>query len=105
MYKFSNGILRLYMLLAFILGVILYLRIFSKLIIKISVTIINCMKKIISILYKVIFTPINWIFKFLDKIMLKPTIKILKNLYIFMTKNMKKLKNLFKLEKIVKKHN
>lgn len=48
--KFTNGELRSYMVFGIVLGIIIYFSIFSKFIMKISVSIIQFLLKIISIL-------------------------------------------------------
>lgn len=48
--KFTNGELRSYMVFGIVLGIIIYFSIFSKFVIKISVSIIQFLLKILSIL-------------------------------------------------------
>ena len=96
-FKFNNGELRSYIFIGIILGVSIYMLVFSKIFIKVSVLIINFVKKIISI---IIIKPIKIIFKFLKKVILKPIFfmfinlrKILskfKKLFLKMYKNKKK---------------
>ena len=64
-FVFSNGEIRLFMFLAVILGTIIYMLIASKYVIKINVTIITFVKKILLV-------PINFIAKILRKIFFKP---------------------------------
>lgn len=64
-FVFSNGEIRLFMFLAVILGTIIYMLIASKYVIKINVTIITFVKKILLV-------PINFIVKILRKIFFKP---------------------------------
>ena len=64
-FVFSNGEIRLFMFLAVILGTIIYMLIASKYVIKINVTIIKFIKKILLV-------PINFIAKILRKIFFKP---------------------------------
>ena len=68
-FKFNNGELRLYIFIGVLLGNFLYMLLFSKLFINISVTIIEIIKKTIYIL---IFIPIKNIFMFLQKIFYNP---------------------------------
>ena len=64
-FVFNNGEIRLFMFLAVILGTIIYMLIASKYVIKINVTIIKFIKKILLV-------PINFIAKILRKIFFKP---------------------------------
>ena len=64
-FVFNNGEIRLFMFLAVILGTIIYMLIASKYVIKINVTIITFVKKILLV-------PINFIAKILRKIFFKP---------------------------------
>lgn len=74
-FKFNNGELRIYIFLGVILGAAIYMLIFSKFFINISVFIINLIKKIFIIL---IIIPIKFIIKILNKIIWKPLKKILR---------------------------
>lgn len=73
-FKFNNGELRIYIFLGVILGAAIYMLIFSKFFINISVYIINIIKKIFIIL---IIIPIKFIINILNKIIWKPLKKIL----------------------------
>lgn len=72
-FKFNNGELRMFIFLGVILGIVMYMLIFSKLFIKFSVCIINFIKQIIHIL---IIIPINFIIKILNKLFYKPIVFI-----------------------------
>ena len=78
MYNFSDGSLRLYMLLGLILGFLIYILTISKYIINFFVYIINILKKIADYIFKILSIPI----KFLNK--------ILKPLYTFIYKKIPK---------------
>ena len=86
MYKFSNGELRFFMIIGIIMGTLMYMITFSKYVIKISVFIINIIKK--SIVY-----PIKVIEKILKKIIIRPIfficINFKKNIINFVKKNKK----------------
>ena len=86
MYKFSNGELRFFMIIGIIMGTLMYMITFSKYVIKISVFIINKIKK--SIVY-----PIKVIEKILKKIIIRPIfiicISFKKNIINFVKKNKK----------------
>ena len=70
-FSFNNGELRGYIFIGVIIGVILYMLIFSKYFVKISVTIINILKKII-------YTPTKFIINVAKKHIIKPLCKILR---------------------------
>lgn len=95
-FKFNNGELRWYIFLGIILGMILYILIFSKHFIKINVIIISFVKKIVIKLFEFVLIPIC----FLKKLIFKPISFIFINLRktvkqflcIFKQKNVNKLK-------------
>ena len=86
MYKFNNGELRFFMIIGIIMCTLMYMITFSKYVIKISVFIINIIKK--SIVY-----PIKVIEKILKKIIIRPIfiicINFKKNIINFVKKNKK----------------
>jgi len=88
-FKFNNGELRAFIFIGVFLGTMLYMLVFSKLLISISVYLINAIKKLINIL---IIIPIQFIIKILKKIIYKPTILLCINL----TKLFKKIMSFFK---------
>lgn len=63
-FKFNNGILRLYIFIGIILGISIYILAFSKLFVNVSVHILNLTKKIFKI---IIIIPICFIFKMIKK--------------------------------------
>lgn len=69
---FNNGEIRLYMFLAIILGIIIYLLLFSTHIIKTNVFIIKYIKKFIKSLINISKIPFNYIYKIVRKIFFKP---------------------------------
>lgn len=64
-FKFNNGEIRIYIFLGLIFGFILYLLTISKYFVKLCVTVLSFIKKII-------YTPFNIIFKFINKFVIKP---------------------------------
>lgn len=88
-FKFNNGELRLFIFIGIFIGTLIYMLIFSKPLISVSVYIINTVKKILDIL---IIKPIKFIIKILNKIICKPTIFLCINL----TKILKKIMSFFK---------
>ena len=96
MFVFNNGEIRLFMFLGIAVGITLYMLIFSSFLIKINVTIITFLKKVISKIIGIILIP----FKFIKRLFFKPIsfifINIRKsstNLYNNFNKNFKKYKN------------
>lgn len=90
---FNNGEIRSYVFIGIAIGIISYMLIISRFFVKISVSIIKFIKKILSY-------PIKLIKNIFTKIILKPTLKILKNLHN-LTKN--KPKHINKHKKMDKK--
>lgn len=92
-FKFANGELRLYIFLGILLGYILYLLVFSKIYIKVSVNVILFIKKT---LHYIIIVPIAFILKIITKIIINPIKfvfgKLFKNLSKLLKKNLKKVK-------------
>ena len=90
---FNNGEIRSYVFIGIAIGIILYMLVISRFFIRISVNIIKFIKRILSY-------PIKLIKKVVTKIILKPTLKILKNIHD-LTKN--KPKHINKHKKMDKK--
>lgn len=76
-FKFNNGELRLYIFIGILLGVSAYILIFSRLFIKISVEIINFVKKV---LFNLIVVPTKFVIKLLKKSILNPIMYITKKI-------------------------
>lgn len=81
-FRFNNGEIRLYMFIAILIGVLLYMLILSSYIIKINVKIITSIKKLFQKIFNVFFKPFKKLF---DKIRLMIT-----NVF---KKNQKSIKN------------
>lgn len=95
-FSFNNGELRGYIFIGVILGIILYMLILSKYFVKISVAIINILKKII-------YTPIKFIINFVKKHIIEHFIKIVNKIKTILGNfkyNKKKAKNNKVSEKI-----
>ncbi len=103
-FKFNNGKIRIYIFLAIFIGILIYMLFFSKPFIKINVTIISVIKRILSKLISVLIFPIKVIINTLRKIFIKPISIVCINIRNFFTnytklnkKILKKLKkNMFK---------
>ena len=66
-FVFNNGEIRFYMFLGIILGVTIYMFLFSSYIIKINVTIINFLKSIIGKIVSILLIPLKLLFKIIKK--------------------------------------
>lgn len=97
-FVFNNGEMRIYIFLGILIGIILYVLLFSKYVIKINVFIVNKIKWFISIILKIIFMPFKFIFNILKKSLLKPIsfifINIKKDMYKITKKMTIKNKNI-----------
>ena len=80
---FNNGEIRLFMFLGLFIGIIIYMLLLSKYIIKVSVTILNFIKKIVTI-------PIKFMLKIIKKIFYKPILFTINNIRKNIIKNNKK---------------
>ena len=88
-FKFNNGELRLFIFLGVFIGSLIYLLVFSKLLIDISVYVIKIFKNMIKIL---IIIPIKFIIRIVNKTVFKPS----KYLIINVVKIIKKMMSIFK---------
>ena len=95
---FNNGEMRIYIFLGILIGIVLYILLLSKYIIKINVFIINKIKWFVSIILRIIFMPFKFIFNILKKSLLKPIsfifINIKKDMYKITKKMTIKNKNI-----------
>lgn len=99
MFAFNNGEIRLFMFLGIIIGIAVYMLIFSSIFIKVNVTIITFLKNVIIKVFKIILIP----FKFIKKVFFKPISFIFINIrksstnlynnFIKITKKNKKIEN------------
>ena len=76
MYNFSNGELRLFMFIGLTMGITIYMLTISKIIIKIMVRIIRTITNIIQKFAKVIFSILKFLYRYIDKFVLRPSYKI-----------------------------
>jgi len=88
-FKFNNGELRAFIFIGVFLGTMLYMLVFSKLLINVSMYIINTVKIILNI---IIVIPIKFIIKILNKTIYKPSVFLCINL----TKLFEKFMSFFK---------
>ncbi len=106
---FNNGEIRIYMFLAILLGIIMYMLLLSSYIIKINVFIIDKIKKTIKLIINIIKTPLNFILRVIKKIFFKPISFIfinfgqsIKNIKINLKDITKNYKNNINNTKIIK---
>lgn len=75
--RFNDGEIRVYLFLGIILGLTLYLLIFSRIFIKVSVSLITFFIKIINL---IILIPVKFIYRLFRKILFKPIIFVCLNI-------------------------
>ena len=94
---FNNGQLRLYIFIGIIMGIALYMIFISKYFIKINVSIINYIKKIIILATK----PFIFLFKFIKRLFFKPISFIFINIKLLSKKIFINFKKTTKINKKV----
>ena len=94
-FEFNNGQFRLYIFIGIFLGIAIYMLFFSRYIIKVSVKIVDFLKKISSFLFKIFYYPINKICTIINLILIKPIKNVISKLKILRksSKNSKSLNN------------
>ena len=85
-FTYNNGEIRLFMFLAIVLGILLYVIILSKFVIKLNLIIIDFIKKISSLIFKFIRIPLDIFSQILKRILFKPISFIIINIKKFFTK-------------------
>ena len=100
---YNDGKIRLFMFLAIILGILIYLLFSSKFILKISLSIINFIKKFFTTIWYIIKIPINYLVKLIKKIFFNPISFIIINIRTYSTKCFKKYSDILKKIKISNK--
>ena len=102
-FTYNNGEIRLFMFIAILVGIIIYMALISKFIISANMLIINTVKKIFSTIFKIIKIPLNLINKLMRRLFLKPISFVIINLRNYFTKILKKFDNLLKKAKLSNK--
>lgn len=107
-FVFNNGEIRLFMFIGILLGIAFYLLLFSKYVIKVSVTMINIVKRVIMWVYNILIVPIKFTYKIIKRPIKIVVVNINKIFQQIHTKNEKvtkenKSKSKIKLHKILKK--
>ena len=98
-FLFNNGEIRLFMFIAVLLGLIIYMLSISTYIIKVNVKIINFFKTIILKIISIILIPFKYIVEIFRKIFFRPVSFIIINIKKFSTNYLKKLSNKMKNNK------
>ena len=99
-FVYNNGEIRLFMFVAIIIGILLYITLISKFILKFSLNIINFFKKIFSIIFAIFKIPFNICIKLIRKIFLNPISFVIINIRKFFTKLLKNISDIVKKSKI-----
>lgn len=102
-FTYNNGEIRLFMFIAILVGIIIYMALISKFIISANMLIINTVKKIFSTIFKIIKIPLNLINKLMRRLFLKPISFVIINIRNYFTKIFKKFDNLLKKAKLSNK--
>lgn len=97
-FTYNNGEIRLFMFLAIILGVLIYLIFISKLILKISLGVINTLKKFFRIIFNIVKIPFAFLMNLIKKLFFNPITFIIINIKNYFSSY--KLKNKNKLKYI-----
>ena len=105
-FVFNYGEIRFFMFVGIFLGAMLYMLLISRYVIKISVTVIEILKKIITFIFKISIFPFRFIYKILKKIFSKPILfciinikKIIRQIKIKILKKSTKNQNICKKSK------
>ena len=91
------------MFMAIILGILIYLAFISKMILNISLGIINVIKKILSTIFSIIKIPFHFFMKMIKRLFLNPISFIIINIRNYFTKSFKNFSNTLKKVKISNK--
>lgn len=102
-FTYNNGEIRLFMFLAIMLGILIYLTFISKLILNISLAIINVVKRILCSVFSIIKIPFYFLMKLIKKLFLNPISFIIINIRKYFTKCIKNFSNILKKVKISNK--
>lgn len=85
-FVYNNGEIRLFMFVAILIGLLLYILFVSKFILKISLSIINIIKKIFITIFHIVEIPFKALGKFIKMIFFKPISFIIINIRNYFTR-------------------
>lgn len=94
---FNNGEIRFFMFLGIFLGIMLYMLLLSSHIIKFSVKVIAIIKRAVAFIFKILISPIQFIYKIIKNMLKKPILfcfinikKTIRQIYTRIYKNKNK---------------
>lgn len=102
-FKYNDGEIRIFMFLAIIIGILLYLTLISKYLLIISTTIINLIKNILIKMFKIIKIPFTILIRTIKKIFLNPISFIIIKMKKYTSKKIKNFYNILKKMKMSNK--
>ena len=103
-FKFNNGELRLFIIIAILFGVVIYISSFSKYFISINVSLINLFSKILSKVIHILLFPLKSVLRFILKFFIKPISLVVINVnQIFISISQQMSKNILKFNKLPNK--
>ena len=102
-FTYNNGEIRLFMFFAIILGILIYFTFLSKIILSISLSVINVIKKFLGTVFNIIKIPFHFFMKLIKKLFLNPITFIIINIRNYFTKCLKNFSNVVKKVKISNK--
>ena len=102
-FTYNNGEIRLFMFLAIILGILIYLVFISNILLNISLSFIEVVKKILITIFNIIKIPFYFSIKLVKKLFLSPILFIIINIRNYFTKFLKNFSNTLKKVKISNK--
>lgn len=92
-FTFNNGEIRLFLFVGIILGILLYMLFFSSYVIKVNVSIITFIKKLVIKIFNIVIIPFKFIYKLIRKIFFKPISFCIINIRKISTKSLNKIHN------------
>ena len=101
LFKFNNGQFRTYIFAGIFLGIAIYMVLFSRIIIKVSVKIVNFLKSICIYIYNIILYPFKKIFKIICNIIIAPIQHLFLNIGFLFRNIIKKKKKIDKNTEIL----
>ena len=102
-FTYNNGEIRLFMFLAIILGILIYLVFISNILLNISLSFIEVVKKILITIFNIIKIPFYFSIKLVKKLFLSPILFIIINIRNYFTKFLKNFSDTLKKVKISNK--
>lgn len=101
-FTFNNGEIRLFLFVGIILGILLYMLFFSSYVIKINVSIITFIKKLVIKIFNIVIIPFKFIYKLIRKVFFKPISFCIINIRKISTKSLNKIHNKIKTKTKIK---